>query len=226
MSKLAPVPENVKKLVADLDAAIAAVRALEQEHGEYVNLINLVTDTPLPGEAELYRNLRRLKQQYAVALEAENDKHEEGLSEWAGSDYRGRNAFRFMPIREQTEFVRHCQHKRAAAAKLVRDHPDTYSREFIEARAALARAETEFSILYYWHLRYLVSDEVTKHGLGVPQPAPATYDPLAPLKWEHAKVRKRNDGYSATDMHLLEQVMFTVAVRNAAEGKASNVNRR
>jgi len=134
-----------------------------------------------------------------------------------------------MPIRKQTEFVRHCHHKRARAAKTVREFPDKYSREFIEARAALTRAEGEFYALYYWHLRYdqvEVIDKERCYGSGVVQPAPATYDPITPLKWEHAKAGKRADAYCATDQHLIEQVMFTVAVRNAAERKASNVNRR
>ncbi len=215
MSRIIPkISSTLDAVKLELDAAIAAARAFERACGDDYKC--MITDTPAPGEAELYRNLRSLKTRYAQLLEAENDEHQEGLWEWAGSDYRGRNAFRFMPINKQTEFVRHCQHKRAAAAKLVRDHPDTHSREFIEARAVLTRAEGEFHALYYWHLRYLVDPSVPNSGYGVvPQSLQRPFT-LDPLKREHAKVRRRGDEYSATDMHLIEQVMFTVAVRNAA----------
>ncbi len=206
---------QAEKVKLELDAAIAAVRASERVNGDECSLMEIMGASH-DGEAELYRNLRSLKTRYAQLLDAENDEHQEGLWEWAGSDYRGRNAFRFMPINKQTEFVRHCQHKRAAAAKLVRDHPDTYSREFIEARVALTRAEGEFHALYYWHLRYLVDPSVPNNDYGVvPQSLQRPFT-LDPLKREHAKVRRRGDEYSATDMHLIEQVMFTVAVRNAA----------
>jgi len=74
---------QAEKVKLELDAAIAAVRASERVHGDECSLMEIMGASH-DGEAELYRNLRSLETRYAQLLDAENDEHQEGLSEWAG----------------------------------------------------------------------------------------------------------------------------------------------
>lgn len=197
MSNLNEIPEKVKKR---LDAVIDDVSCFESEHGAR----GFVTEAPIEGEAELYRSLRRLKREYANALDIENDQHIEAISEWASASthYYDRTCYQSMSFRQQSDLVRQAIRKRKAAAKTVRDMeavPDKLlGPEYIEAQAALARAERETSVLYYWHLIYLVHPHF-------PDKLP-THEPLCfdALKREYVKNSGRRDAYAATDLHTIE----------------------
>ncbi len=193
MSNIVQNPEQVKKcLIADLDAAMAAARAFEAAHGDEC----IITEPPIDGEAELYRALRGLKQRYAQVLDLEVTDYEEGLWTWASPDYCGDGSFEWMTADRRATLVRCAEQERTTAAAIVRDFPDKFSRQYIEARSRLDRAEGTFRALYYWHVHYLVVPPI-RGGIngGV-------------LKVERARVRARADEYSATDLHLLENVMF------------------
>ncbi len=191
MSKIQTPPEKVKQqLIADLDAAIAAARAFEREHGDEC----MLTDASLAGETELYRNLRSLKQRYAQVLDDAVTEHEQDLWEWASPDYRGASIpFCQMSNTKQTELVRQCQYARNATAAAVRNHPDPYSRTYIEARSRLQRAEGDFRCLYYRHLQFIPD-----------------------LKREYVKNRDRSDEYAAADLQLIENVTFERKCHEAA----------
>ena len=197
-NNLRPHPDQVNQIVAALDAAIGDVQAFESEHGGQT----LLTEPPIKNEAELYRNLRRLKREYANALEVENDQHIEAISEWAEPALYEREGFQAMGFRQQSDLVRHCMRKRKAAEKRVRDIPDD-----IEARAALARAEDEASVLYYWHLVYLVNPHF-------PQKLPTHNTPCYDaLRREHAKNARRRDAYAADDLRTIENATRYVATQ-------------
>ncbi|MGO9683124.1 MAG: hypothetical protein ACLPTZ_11150 [Beijerinckiaceae bacterium] len=192
MNKHTPLQSKnqADSLAAALDAAIGDVQAFESEHGAR----SLLTEPPIEGEAELYRNLRSLKQRYAQVLDDAVTEHEHDLWEWASPDYRGASVpFCQMSNTRQTELVRQCQYARNAAAAAVRNHPDPYSRAYIEARSRLQQAEGDFRCLYYRHLQFIPD-----------------------LKREYAKNRDRNDEYAAADLRLIENVTFERKCHEAA----------